>query len=142
MNIEYKVSGGAGGYVVLMDTSLGHTIEPWEPSYAAQGQFEQLVRNIASGASVYTNALGNIRCSLPLHAMNIVYSDLKSALAASRTVPAAFLNSILVLKVTEGSEVQYFPGAVATAVKANVQGCSVTYNMDLTAKMVTATEPS
>lgn len=141
MKIEYKVVGGST-WVTLMDVTAGDTIEPWEPSYGTHARVEELASNVAQGASVFTGVLGNIRCDLPLRQMCKTYSTLAACLAASRTIPATFMNAQVHLKVTEGSEVQYFPYAVCSKCKPNVQGASLILDMDLITAMVTATDPS
>ena len=125
-----------------MDSTAGDTIEPWRPKFSANPQIEGLASNRNQGASVFTASLGNIRCTLPLHAMNINYGTAAASLAASRTVPLAFLNNKIHLQVIQDSETQYFPNAVFSDVEPDVQGSNVTWNMNCVTQMVTATDPS
>lgn len=142
MKIEYKISGSGGDYSTLVDESAGGTVEPWEPSYSAKNQIEDLASNVGQGASVFTNNLGNIRCSLSLRKVCVLYPTLDAAMAASRTVPSAFLGQLLNLKVTQGSEIQFFPNCVTNSMKPNVQGANVEYSIELVSKMVTNIEPA
>ena len=140
MVISYKTVGGSS-YTSWIDTSNGDTIEPWEPSYSAKPQIEELAQNFGQGSSVFTYTLGNIKCSLPLKSVCVTYASLDAALAASRTVPTTFLNNYIHLQVTQGTETQYFPYAVCTSFKCNVQGASVVYDVELTSRMVQSSAP-
>lgn len=138
MKIGFRTVGvGSGVYTTLMDALNGDTLDPWKPSYKAKVRTEDLAGNVAS---VFIQSLGNIVVSISLREVNVNYADAGSALAASRTVPTSLLSSINNLKVTEGSEAQYFPNAVCSSCEALVQGSNVTYTMDFTTAMVTAIE--
>lgn len=142
MKIDYRIAGAGGGYTSLMDMTKGDTLEPWAPKYSAKVQVDPLASNANIGGSVKIKPQGNIVNQLALHNMTVTYATPDAALAASRTVPTAMLNNKIVLRVTEGAEVQYFPSAVCSSIIPNLQGKSVTYNMDFVTQMVTTEEPA
>lgn len=142
MKIEYRQVGSASGYTTLIDTSNGDTIEPWEPSYRQNLQIDNLAGNTTVGGSVKIKQQGNIECTLSMRNVAVTYVSAQAALAATRTVPTALLNSLVNIKVTQGTEVQYFPSASCGHIRPSLQGCTVVYNIDFVSKMVTAVEPA
>jgi hypothetical protein len=143
--INYRIANGAGGYILLLDPAQGGTLELWNPKASTHPQIEELASNYGQGASVFTNSLGNIRETISMRGMNIVYTDAAAALTASRTLKQALLNQLVHLQVIESNgqtaETQYFPNCVFSSMEPSVSGKSVTWNMELTGQACTQTPP-
>lgn len=132
MKIEYAAMGSSS-WATLVDPAAGGTFDRWDPDYDSKPQIEELASNVAQGAGVFTNPLGNVRATINLQNVYVTYATPAAALAASRTVPAAFLYSLIKLRLTEGAEVQYLADVVTTKCKPNVAGIGVTFQFAMTA---------
>lgn len=141
MKIEYRAVGGSGGYTLLMDESAGGTLETFKPRGSIAKQNVALAAMPGQVTSSYKQPLGNVTESIPLK-FNNVYTSRALALAACRTVKLGILTNKTNLKVTEGSEIQFYPNAICATCEPEIQGQSVTFTMAFEADLVTATEPT
>jgi len=144
MQINYKPVGGMGNYVVLIDTTLGGSIEEWDPDFASRPQIVELASNFGQNSSILTNTLGNLRCSMSMRGMSQLYATNAAAMAAAINVANTFLTQLLNLQVMPdgvGAVYQYYPACVFSKCKPQVRGAGITWTMDFTSQMATFTPP-
>ena len=140
VKIEYKIAGGAGGYTVLADTS--DTVKDFRPQTEVGAmQRDTLDADAGSQGAEFRAARGNISVKLDLEITKTYGTeDLASAGARANTV--AFISKKLTLKVTKGSDVEYYPKATCSKFGLEYKGATIEMAIALETDLVTASEPA
>lgn len=138
MKIESKPTS-SGTWTTITDEANGGTCEDFSPT---QSQ-DNLVAPLASDGTVgsqFTKYLGNSLEALMFECHN-TYASRTLALAAVRTLMDNFKTTVH-LRVTEGSEVQYYPNAVLDSMTRRLGGVGVTFTMHFRSQAVQSSLPS
>jgi hypothetical protein len=141
MQLSYKIPGGAGGWIVLADASAGAFIKEWKPRASGQVQKQNVAVVPGQIANSQRQPLGNLKETIPLY-LDVSYTDAKTAQATARTNKTAFMGNRVHLKLTEGTETQYYANGTTDSFETLVAGCNVVYNFTIETDFVTTAEPA
>lgn len=141
MQLAYKIPGLAGTWIVLADASSGAFIKEWKPRASGQVQKENVAVQPGQIANSLRQPFGNLRETIPLY-LDVSYATAAAAQVAARTVATAFMGSAVHLKLTEGTETQYFPNGTTDSFETLVAGCNVVYVFTIETNFVTTIEPA
>ena len=128
--------GGAGAFVTLFDEAAGDTSPTFKGSFS-----EKLEVTPGFGAdSVGISPNGNTQGSLEIPFVKIYASKAaaKADIRAMRALKGLQLN----LKMTQDTDVDYWPSAVLTHMTFDMNGQCVVYSFQFATQDITATEPS
>ena len=136
MKIEYRTAGAGGAYTSLYDESLGEVSPTYEASFT-----EKLELSPGFGAGsqgIIPNGNTLVSLSIPLSKIYDTYALAKAGIRTIRQLKGLRLN----LKVTEGTDVDYWPSATLQSMTAKLNGRAVDYVLTFSTQDVTAVEPS
>jgi len=142
MNISYRAVGATGDYTLFFDDTQGGVLETFSWDGSLKVQQETLCSPPGATGAEFRQPIGNIKGTLPVRKWAMTYSTLDAALAAFQSVPAGLLGTKVNLRATQGATVLYFPNAVATGLKADMQGATVEFDGAFVTDQPTLTEPA
>ena len=133
--------GSTGGWIILADAAAGAFIKEWRPR--ASGHVQK--SNVAVVPGQITNSqrqpLGNLKETIPLY-LDVSYASPAAAQAAARLTKTAFMGNVVHLRLTEGTETQYYPNGTTDSFESLVSGWNAIYNFTLEADFVTTIQPA
>jgi hypothetical protein len=141
MQLAYKIPGGAGEWIVLADASAGAYIKEWKPRASGQVQKQNVAVVPGQIANSQRQPLGNLKETIPLY-LDVSYASAAAAQVAARTNKTAFMGNVVHLRLTEGTETQYYPNGTTDSFESLVAGCNVVYNFTIETDFVTTSEPA
>ena len=141
MQLAYKIPGVAGGWIVLADASAGAFIKEWKPRASGQVQKQNVAVVPGQIANSQRQPFGNLKETIPLY-LDVSYADAKTAQVQARTKKTVFMGNSVHLRLTEGTETQYYPNGTTDSFETLVAGCNVVYNFTIETDFVTTAEPS
>lgn len=141
MQLAYKIPGSTGDWIVLADASAGAFIKEWKPRASGQVQKQNVAVVPGQIANSQRQPLGNLKETIPLY-LDVSYTDAPTAQATARTNKTAFMGNVVHLRLTEGTEIQYYPNGTTDSFESLVAGCNVVYNFTIETDFVTTAEPA
>ena len=141
MQLSYKIPGSTSDWIVLADASAGAFIKEWKPRASGQVQKQNVAVVPGQIANSQRQPLGNLKENIPLY-LDVSYADAKTAQATARTTKTTFMGSAVHLRLTEGTEKQYYTNGTTDSFETLVAGCNVVYNFSVETDFVTTTEPA
>ena len=141
MQLAYKKPSSTSDWIVLADASAGAFIKEWKPRASGQVQKQNVAVTPGQIANSQRQPLGNLKETIPLY-LDVSYATNAAAQVAARTNKAAFMGNVVHLRLTEGTETQYYPNGTTDSFESLVAGCNVVYNFTIETDFVTTAEPS
>lgn len=137
MKIQYQPSGGANqvGWQTLADVTQGDIVVNWNPAASVKVQNEDLCAMPGQLNPAYRQPLGNTREKISI-ALTVTKADETTAAAFAMTTRQALLGSKNAFLVTIGASKQLHANGVCSAVKANYQGATVEFQIELETDLV------
>ena len=142
MKLEYRAIGSTGSYSVLANSTAGDVVKEWQPDSSLNSvQRENLAAAVGQNNNSYRQPLGNISTKISLD-LTVTKASETTASAFGAATQIALLGGKNHLKVTLGTDVEFYPNAVCSKCKARYLGATVEFQIELESDLVTSTEPS
>ena len=137
MKVDYKIVGAAGGYTTLFDESAGDASPTFKPTFKDSVMSSPGFGAASQGQTPMLDT--EVTLEIPLVR---VYTSAANAKAAIRALRGALKGLRLNLRVTQGTDIDYYPSAVLESLSASLEGSTVVYSLQFKSQDVTGTEPS
>jgi hypothetical protein len=139
IKVEYRAVGAVGTYTTLADFTA--TVREFKPAISQHVQSEELPAAANQQTSRFRQIIGNQTVSFPLD-ITQSYASETAASAAARTNVTNLMAGKVNLKVTKGTDVEYYPNAACKGITPDFRGATIQYVLNFETDLVTASEPS
>lgn len=140
LKLEYREVGFVGSYSLLADVS--DVVKEWNPDVSLNSvQREDLAQTPGQKAPAYRQPLGNIVTRLQMD-ISATKTTLELASQFARETTIALLGTKVNLKMTKGTDVEFYPNAVFSRCAHRNGGATVEFNLSAESDLVTADEPA
>jgi hypothetical protein len=139
VKIEYRTVGAGGDYTTLADAT--GTVKEFKPAVTQHVQSEELAAAANQQSARFRQPIGNQTVTFTLD-ITQPYDSEDTASSTARTHVSNLMAGKVNLKVTKGTDVEYYPNAACKGITPDFRGATIQYVLNFETDLVTASEPS